>query len=70
MKGSMFMPGNPEVNVDVIPSQNARKLYRDALDGKVDYKSSIAGYQKLMALPKKERKRLGRLAAQLSRRVK
>jgi ABC-type Fe3+ transport system substrate-binding protein len=67
IKGGIYMPGNPEVDVSVIPSQKAQRLYRDALDGKIEYQSSAKNYQKLMALPKSERDRLGRVAAKLSR---
>jgi len=68
VKGGLFMPGNPEVDVAVMPSGKARKIYRDALDGKQEYKSSVRSYKKLAGMPKKERKRLSRVAAQLSRR--
>lgn len=67
IKGGIYMPGNPGVDVGVVPSRKARKLYRDALDGKLEYKSSVRSYEKLIALSKKERRRLGKVAAQLSR---
>jgi ABC-type Fe3+ transport system substrate-binding protein len=68
IKGGLYMPGNSEVDVGVIPSEKARNLYRNALDGKIEYKSSVKSYEKLTTLPKKEKKRLGRVAAQLSRK--